>query len=132
MFLAGVSTRRVGEVLHQVWGQAVSAQTVSNICRSLDWEVKASRIRRLNDHYRYLLFDGIVLSLRLSAQVYRPPVLVVYGITLAGHQELIDFRPAASESESQWEAFLRNLYGRGLGSGCRLIIIDGWAVYSEP
>jgi putative transposase len=126
MFLAGVSTRRVGEILDQVWGQSVSAQTVSNICQSLDREVKVYQNRRLSDHYQYLLFDGIVLKVKGAAKVYRKPILVVYGITDGGYKELIDFRQSASESESQWEAFLRNIYQRGLeGSNCNLIIIDG-------
>jgi putative transposase len=126
MFLAGVSTRRVGEVLDQVWGQPVSAQTVSNICQSLDREVKIYQSRRLNDHYKYLLFDGIVLKVRGVVKVHHKPILVVYGITEGGHKELIDFRQSASESENQWEACLRSLYQRGLeGSCCDLIIIDG-------
>jgi transposase-like protein len=128
MFLAGVSTRRVGEVLFQVWGQAVSAQTVSNICQSLDQEVGAYHFRKLLDHYRYLLFDGIVLKVKGALKVHKKPVLTAYGITAAGRKELIDFRQASSESESQWEAFLRNLYQRGLeGSQCQLISIDGCA-----
>jgi putative transposase len=126
MFLAGISTRRVGEVLFQVWGERVSAQTVSNICRSLDQEVKASQSRKLLDHYKYLLFDGIVLKVKGALKAYHKPVLVVYGITNQGQKELIDFRQSSSESESQWEAFLRNLYQRGLeGQNCELIIIDG-------
>lgn len=126
MFLAGVSTRRVGEVLDQIWGQPVSAQTVSHICQSLDREVKVYQSRKLSDHYQYLLFDGIVLKVRGVAKVHRRTILVVYGITTDGHKELIDFRQSASESESQWETFLRNLYQRGLeGSHCNLIIIDG-------
>lgn len=126
MFLAGVSTRRVGEVLEQVWGHSVSAQTVSNICQSLDQEVKAYQSRKLGDHYQYLFLDGIVLKVKGALKVQRKPVLVVYGITVSGQKELIGFRQASSESESQWEAFLRNLYQRGLeGSGCKLIIIDG-------
>ena len=41
MFLAGVSTRRVKEVIKPLLGEGVSAQTVSRICRSLDDEVGA-------------------------------------------------------------------------------------------
>ncbi len=126
MFLAGISTRRVGGILEQVWGQAVSAQTVSNICQSLDREVQAYQSRKLRDHYRYLLFDGIVLKVKGTLKAYHKPVLVVYGITTTGQKELIDFRQASAESEGQWEAFLRNLYSRGLeGQSCHLIIIDG-------
>jgi putative transposase len=128
MFLAGVSTRRVGEVLSQIWGQAVSSQTVSNICQSLDREVKIYQSRKLLDHYQYLLFDGIVLKVKGALKAHKKPVLVVYGITASGQKELIEFRQSSSESESQWEAFLRNLYQRGLeGKHCKLISIDGCA-----
>jgi putative transposase len=126
MFLAGISTRRVGEVLNQVWGQPVSAQTVSNVCQKLDREVKTYQSRRLSDRYKYLMFDGIVLKVKNALKAYHRPVLVVYGITELGQKELIDFRQASSESATQWEAFLRNLYQRGLeGQNCELIIIDG-------
>ena len=126
MFLAGISTRRVGEVLDQVWGQPVSAQTVSNVCQKLDHEVKSYQSRRLSDRYQYLMFDGIVLKVKNVLKAYRRPVLVVYGITERGQKELIDFRQASSESATQWEAFLRNLYQRGLeGQNCNLVIIDG-------
>jgi transposase-like protein len=126
MFLAGVSTRRVGEVLGKVWGQPVSAQAVSNVCQKLDREVKAYQSRRLSDHYKYLMFDGIVLKVKKALKAYHRPVLVAYGITEQGYKELIDFRQASSESATQWEAFLKNLYQRGLeGHNCALIIIDG-------
>ena len=39
MFLAGISTRRVGQVLRVLLGEPVSAQTVSRLARSLDQEV---------------------------------------------------------------------------------------------
>ena len=39
---------------------------------------------------------------------------------------MIDFYPAASESQACWEAFLRDLYQRGLkGSPCKLMATDG-------
>ena len=41
-FLAGISTRRVGEVLAPVLGETISPQTVSRIARSLDAEVRAA------------------------------------------------------------------------------------------
>jgi putative transposase len=126
MFLAGVSTRRVGEVLNMVWGEEVSPQTVSNICRSLDYEVESYHRRAIADNYVYLFFDGIVLKTKTSVGVKKRPVLACYGITQAGKREFIDFRLASSESEAQWESFINNLYQRGLmGSNCKLICIDG-------
>ena len=71
MFLAGVSTRRVQEVIEPLLGDGVSAQTVSRICRSLDAEVQRYHRRELDDCYRYLLLDGIVLKVKGMTEVKR-------------------------------------------------------------
>lgn len=126
MFLAGVSTRRVGEVLGALWDKQVSPQTVSNICRSLDREVEAYHRRFLTDRYPYLFFDGIVLKVKGATGVAKRMVLACYGISTDGRRELVDFRSAVSESVAQWEAFLNILYQRGLkGDKTKLITIDG-------
>ena len=126
MFLAGVSTRRVGEVTSSLWERKISAQTVSRICLSLDREVSAYHRRLLTDNYLYLFFDGISMKVKGASQVHKKQILVAYGITLTGQKEIIEFRQASSESESQWEGLLRNLYERGLtGQYCRLVSTDG-------
>lgn len=126
IFLAGVSTRRVGEILSNLWEREVSAQTVSRICRSLDQEITAYHRRRLKDDYKYLFFDGISMKVKGATQVHKKQILVAYGITLAGQKEIIEFRQSTAESSNQWEALLRDLYQRGLkGQRCRLIATDG-------
>jgi len=126
MFLAGVSTRRVGEVLDAVWNKEVSPQTVSNICRSLDREVEAYHRQAIKNCYCYLFFDGIVLKVKGAAGANKRMVLACYGIRADGRRELVDFRQGSSESQAQWEAFLNSLYQRGLnGNGIKLITVDG-------
>ena len=50
------------------------------------------------------------------------------GITNAGHKEILDFRVARAESQAAWEAFLNDLYQRGLtGEGVALAVCDGGA-----
>jgi putative transposase len=126
IFLAGVSTRRVGEVLANLWQREISAQTVSRICQSLDKEVADYHCRALVDNYRYLFFDGISMKIKGASQVHKKQILVAYGITLAGRKEIIEFRQSSAESANQWEALLRDLYERGLrGQNCRIIATDG-------
>jgi len=126
MFLAGVSTRRVGEILTQIKGENISAQTVSRIALSLDAEVDRFHRRQLEDSYQYLFLDGICLKVKGASMVHKRHVLCAYGITRDGRKEIISFRQALSESEAQWEAFLRDLYQRGLeGKQLRLIVTDG-------
>lgn len=126
MFLAGISTRRVGEVLEPVLGFPLSAQTVSNILKGLDREVSRFHRRPLADTYRYLFFDAVVMKAKTVIEVKKRFCLTAYGITTDGKRELIDFRQATSESEAGWAAFLTDLYRRGLyGLPAQLITIDG-------
>ena len=126
MFLAGVSTRRVGEILATIGGERISAQTVSAITRRLDQEVYLFHHKTLADWYQYLFFDGISLKVKGASRVHRRMVLCAYGITWGGKKEMIAFQQATDESEAKWEAFLTDLYRRGLeGRMCRLITTDG-------
>jgi putative transposase len=126
MFLSGVSTRRVEEVVRPLLGDGLSAQTVSRITRSLDAEVHRYHHQRLEDNYLYLVLDGITLKVKGANGVKKRLVLCAYGIAPAGQRELLSFRQAPSESETQWLAFLQDLYHRGLeGKRLRLITTDG-------
>ncbi len=126
MFLNGVSTRKVQEVVEPLLGVRISAQTVSRITRSLDEEVRRYQRRPLEDNYLYLLLDGIVLRVKGATGVKKRLVLCAYGVTAAGRREMVAFRQGRSESEAQWEAFLRDLYDRGLkGKALALVSTDG-------
>jgi len=125
-FLLGLSTRKVGEALLPVLGEPVSASTVSRIARILDDSVAAFHKRKLKNIYKALVFDGVVLSRKTGAGALKRPVLVALGITNDNKKEVIDFRLAASESGSEWEIFLTNLYKRGLtGERLEVICVDG-------
>ena len=126
IFLAGVSTRRVGEVLRPLIGSSPSASTVSQVVKSLDREVRAFHRRKISDDYRYLFFDGLTVRLKTALGVRKRLLLVAYGIRENGCKELIEFRQAQSESEEEWESLLNDLYRRGLeGHRLDLIITDG-------
>ena len=126
MFLSGVSTRRVGEIMNTVRGEKVSPQTVSRVLRSLDREVQLFWRRPLADIYQYLFLDGISFKVKGAVGRQKRQVLCAYGIRQDGKREVISFRQGTDESEAKWEAFLRDLYDRGLvGQKVRLITTDG-------
>ena len=126
MFLSGVSTRKVQEVLRPILEAPISAQAVSRITRSLDREVRRFQERRLSDGYRYLFLDSVTLKVKGAVGVKKKLVLCAYGIKADGTREMISFRQGTAESEAQWQAFLDDLYRRGLeGKGLELITTDG-------
>jgi len=126
IFLYGASTRLTAEALRPLIGQALSAQTISNIAKSLDEEVRRYHERRLEDRYLYLFLDGIVIKKRTGFGAKKRVVLVAYGIRVDGRRELIDFMVTNAESEKRWWRFLIGLYRRGLiGESLTLVITDG-------
>jgi putative transposase len=126
VFLAGISTRDVSGALKPLLETTFSASCVSNVTKSLDVKVKEFHKRNLLDEYQFLFLDGITLKIKASLHAEKKLVLVAYGITVFGKKELISFRIAPSESQNCWEAFLNDLYSRGLkGENLKLIITDG-------
>ncbi len=126
IFLYGASTRLTGEALRPLLGEGVSAQTISNIAKTLDEEVRRYHSRPIEDKYLYLFLDGIVLKTKTGFGSKKKVVLVAYGITVDGRRQLIEFMVSKYESERRWEGFLNNLYNRGLiGEALGLIVTDG-------
>jgi transposase-like protein len=126
VFLLGVSTRQAGRALGTLVEEAVSAATVSTVAKALDQSVGKFHRRKLSDHYRYLLLDGVSVRIRLVGKVQRRMVLCVYGITLKGQRELIDFQIVRAEAQDSWYDLLWNLWNRGLrGEHLQLIATDG-------
>lgn len=125
-FLRGTSTRKVGKLVATVTEEAVSAQTVSRVCRHLDRLVKAFREARLQDEWVYLFLDGVSLRVRRPAGRQRVQMLVVYGVRADGSRRLLSFLRSSGESQAAWEGLLQDLYRRGLeGKNLKLIVTDG-------
>lgn len=126
IFLAGVSTRKVGEAIAKLLDTKISHGTVSRIIKRLDVKVRAFRTKAVLDEYQYLILDAITLKIRYNNSYHNRRVLVAYGITLFGERHLISFIQAPGESANSWESFVNDLYTRGLvGRNLKLIAIDG-------
>jgi transposase-like protein len=125
-FVLGLSTRKVAVALLPVLGRPVSPATVSAVARQLDAAVAAFHRRPLEDIYRVLVLDGVVLKRKTGAGALARPVLVALGLRPDGKKEVIDFRLASAESGAQWEQFLGDLVRRGLtGARLEMPCVDG-------
>lgn len=136
MFLRGVSTRKVRNILDCLCGSGVSASYVSEVTKALDEEVKAFENKPLDDDFAFLFLDGLDVKIRMELRVKRYKLLVAYGIRRDGSRSLISFRLAHSEGTGTWRSFLENLKVRGLlGRNLELIIMDGclglWSAIDE-
>jgi transposase-like protein len=125
-FLRGLSTREAGALAETLTGVPLSAASISRLVRRLDGQVAAFHRRAIRFPARYLLVDGLWVSIRASARAKRRVVLACYAIAEDGRRELLDYRQAASESTAEWSRFLTSLVARGLDpDAVRLVTADG-------
>jgi putative transposase len=126
-FLRGLSVRETAALAETLTGVPLSAAAVSRLAARLDAQVAAFHRRPIAFAARYLLVDGLWVSVRGSAgRAAERVVLAAYGIDAAGNRELLDYRQATSESAAAWGALLRSLVTRGLDpDAVVLVTADG-------
>lgn len=127
MYVQGVSTRKVIEVLQRLIGPEVSISStqVSRATEQLDTGLAAWRERPLGVT-PYILLDARYERIREAGHIVDCAVLVAVGITADGKRRVLGVSVALSEAEVHWRAFLEGLLRRGL-TGVKLIVSDDHA-----
>lgn len=125
MYVQGVSTRRVTEVMEQLCGLEVSSTQVSRATKLLDEELNAWRQRPLAE-VPYLVLDARYEKVRHGGSVVSCAVLIAVGVTPDGHRVLLGVSVSLSEAEVHWREFLAGLQDRGL-HGVKLVVSDDHA-----
>jgi transposase-like protein len=125
LFLQGISTRRLRSIVKDLFGQEVSATTVSKTAAYLDEELRRYQTKPISDDIPFLFLDGITQKVR-EIGVEKKIMLCALGLKDDGTQEMLSFRLVDQEDCESWRAFLVDLKSRGLqGKAIRLITTDG-------
>jgi len=124
-YVAGVSTRRVDDLVRALGIDGISRSEVSRMCASLDAEVEAFRRRPLTDTaFPYLWLDATYVKVREGGRVVSMAALVATGVALTGERRVLGLELSPGNDEgSAWPRFIRSLVERGL-HGVRLVISD--------
>ncbi len=122
MYINGVSTRKVTNIVEAMCGFEVSAQMVSNASKELDASLEAWRNRSLGQ-MDYLLVDARYEQVRVDGLVRDCAVLIAIGINPQGKREVLGTQVSLSEAEVHWREFFKDLQKRGL-HGVKLLVSD--------
>jgi transposase-like protein len=98
MFVAGVSTHKVGDVAQTLMGVAPSASTVSRLTHSLTEQFEVWRERPLLTHYRILYLDGVHFAVRHGDKTDSTILLTALGVDLEGNKEVLALRACADRA----------------------------------
>jgi putative transposase len=124
MFVAGVSTQKVGDVAQTLMGVAPSASTVSRLNQTLTQQFETWRERPLQEHWRIVYLDGVYFTARHGDQTDSTVLLTALGVDLEGKKEVVALRACAEESKDGWSCLLQDVRQRG-ATQIDLIVTDG-------
>jgi putative transposase len=113
-FINGVSTRKMERLARSLGIEGISAGQVSAMTKELDEQVERFRTRPLDREYPLIWVDALYEKIRFDGRVISMAVLVVAGITVEGHREILACEPMVNESEETYRILFSNLKQRGL------------------
>ena len=122
MYVKGISTRRVTDVLEKMCGLDISSTQVSRVAGILDEQLNRWRNRLLGE-YPYLVLDAHYEKVRKNGSVLPCAVFTAIGVDADGRREILGVSVSLSEAETHWRQFLKSLKKRGL-SGVKFITSD--------
>lgn len=119
MFVKGISTVGVGQVMTTLTGQSVSPSTVSRVHHGLEAEYAQWQGRALAARYAYVFADGTYFSViygddETGREAHKTPILALIGITETGKRELVAFTIGERENQGAWENLLDDIRTRGV------------------
>ena len=125
MYVNGVSTRKVQNIIGEMCNFNVSSSDVSRATKLLDDELDVWRKRPIRS-CRYLFLDARYEKVRHGTSVVDCAVLVAIGVGDDGKRDVLGVSVKLSEQEIHWRGFLQDLQARGL-HGLELITSDAHA-----
>lgn len=124
--ILGLSERKQRKFFKAFIGDAVSHGTASKLLKNFEGDLSEYRTRSIEDKYKYLLIDGLWVSVMSNGHLRKMVILFVLGITMDNKKEIIAFKLAKGETEQEVSGLLNDLYRRGLeGKHLKVIASDG-------
>jgi transposase-like protein len=113
----------VDDLVKAMGMSGISKSQVSRLCEDIDERVGAFLSRPLEGDWPYLWIDATYVKVRRNGRIVSVAVIIAVGVNTDGRREVLGMDIGASEAETFWTDFLRQLARRGL-RGVRLVISD--------
>lgn len=127
MYVSGVSTRKVSQVVEELCGKTVSKSFISDLTKELDPIVNEWKNRSLLETtFPFIMVDVLYIKVREDNRVLSKSCHIALGITEKGEREIIGLMIQNGESDESWSLFFDYLKNRGL-HGTQLVISDAHA-----
>lgn len=120
----GLTTGEISAHFHDVYGAAVSKDTISRITDRVLEEMGAWQTRPLDPVYPVVFIDAIRVKIR-DGKVANRPVYTVVGVNLEGERDILGLWAGdGSEGAKYWHQVLSEILNRGVVDVC-IVVCDG-------
>ena len=125
LYARGLTTGEISAHFAQIYGAAVSKDTISRITDTVIEEMQGWSARPLERVYAAVFIDAIMVKIR-DGQVGNRPVYAAIGVDLDGHKDILGMwtGEGAGESAKFWMQVLTQLRNRGVAD-VFFVVCDG-------
>ena len=131
MYAKGNSVRYIQDILQELYGIAVSPDTISKITDKVWPLVEAWQNRPLAKVYAILFLDALHIKLKQNGKVENVAVYNVLGVDLEGHREILGhWIGEGGEGANFWLSVITDLQNRGV-QDVFIAAVDGLSGFSD-
>jgi transposase-like protein len=123
MYFKGVSTRKITQLVHDIFGINISKSLVSEAALSLEEEIRQWQERPLEKEYPYLVVDARFEEIRDGNKVRSMAVYIIAGIDKDGYRDILSVNVGIQENRTLWGEEFKRLKKRGL-RGVEFVVSD--------
>ncbi len=106
-WIAGVSTRKVDDLVQAMGLSGISKSQVSKLCKEIDERVGAFLKRPLEGDWPYVRLDATYLKVREGGRIVSVAAMIAVAANSDGRREIIGLHIGSSEAETFWAGFLK-------------------------
>jgi len=114
LYAKGMSTSDIVDFTEQTYGVQYSPMKVSLITNGLFEDIKNWQQRPLESLYAVIWIDAIHYKIRNEGKVISKAAMLVLGIDMEGHQDLLAIHIVTTESAASWATIFNDLKLRGV------------------
>jgi putative transposase len=130
LYAGGMSVRDIEAHLVDLYGVAISRDTISRVTDAVLEDVQAWRARPLERVYAIAYFDCLMVKVREDRSVRTRACYLSIGVSLEGEREVLGIWWQETEGAKFWLAVLNDLQHRGV-QDILVCCVDGLAGFPE-
>ena len=130
LFAHGMSTRRIREMVRELYGIDVSADLIARVIDAVLEEFSEWQNRPLADTYAIVYLDAIHVKVREAGAVTTRAVYLAIGIDETGHKAVLGLWLGEREGAKFWLTVLQEFRMRGL-KDILIAVVDGLKGFPE-